>query len=84
MAEKAGRGGFSGLKLSSTYSSPLALRILINMTNNALLLVDIQYDFISGTLAVPGAEEILAPTYNLLDNHRWDLVIASQASQIRQ
>ncbi len=53
------------------------------MVKNALLLVDIQYDFISGTLAVPGADQILAPTYSLLDDHNWDLVIASQASQIR-
>jgi hypothetical protein len=61
----------------------LALKVLVKMTKNALLLVDIQYDFISGTLAVPGAQEILAPTYSLLDDHKWDLVIASQASQIR-
>lgn len=50
---------------------------------SALLLVDIQYDFISGSLAVPEAAQILVHTYSLLDDHKWDLIIASQASQIR-
>ena len=53
------------------------------MGRNAILLVDIQYDFISGALAVAEAEQILGPTHDLLDKHKWDLVIASQASQIR-
>ena len=51
------------------------------MAHSALLLVDVQYDFISGSLAVPGAAEVLAPTYHLLDAHPWDLVLASQACQ---
>ncbi|KAI5481026.1 Isochorismatase hydrolase [Pseudohyphozyma bogoriensis] len=43
-----------------------------------LLLIDIQYDFIDGSLAVPDAEAILEPVYSLLDHGQWDLVVASQ------
>lgn len=53
------------------------------MSKSAILLVDIQYDFISGSLAVPEADQTLGSTYTLLDNYSWDLVLASQASQIR-
>ncbi|EIN14268.1 Isochorismatase hydrolase [Punctularia strigosozonata HHB-11173 SS5] len=44
----------------------------------ALIVVDVQYDFISGSLAVKGAEDILPVIYDLLDKHDWDLVVASQ------
>jgi nicotinamidase-related amidase len=47
---------------------------------SALLVVDVQYDFISGSLAVEGARDILSVVYTLLDDHTWDLIIASQAS----
>jgi nicotinamidase-related amidase len=47
---------------------------------SALLLVDVQHDFISGSLAVPNASDILPTVYDLLDNHAWDLVVASQVS----
>ncbi|GAA6054912.1 hypothetical protein JCM3770_004281 [Rhodotorula araucariae] len=45
----------------------------------ALLLVDIQHDFLppSGALAVQGGDTILAGVYLLLGGH-WDLVVASQ------
>ncbi|KAM0751581.1 isochorismatase family hydrolase [Meredithblackwellia eburnea MCA 4105] len=46
---------------------------------SALLLVDIQYDFLpGGSLAVSNGDSILPHTYTLLDNAKWDLVIASQ------
>ncbi|KDQ56964.1 hypothetical protein JAAARDRAFT_178399 [Jaapia argillacea MUCL 33604] len=46
---------------------------------SALLIVDVQYDFISGSLAVKQAEAILPVVYDLLDQqNRWDLVVASQ------
>ncbi|CAG7848688.1 SubName: Full=Related to pyrazinamidase/nicotinamidase {ECO:0000313/EMBL:CCA69090.1} [Serendipita indica DSM 11827] len=48
----------------------------------ALILVDIQYDFLppDGSLAVNEGNQILEPTYKLLDNAReyFDLVVASQ------
>jgi nicotinamidase-related amidase len=49
---------------------------------SALLVVDVQHDFISGSLAVPGAQEILPTVYDLLDNHTWDAVIVSQVSAL--
>jgi hypothetical protein len=49
-------------------------------TMSALLLVDVQQDFIDGSLAVPNATDILPTVYDLLDNHTWDLVVASQVS----
>jgi nicotinamidase-related amidase len=45
---------------------------------SALLIVDVQHDFISGSLAVPDAPAILPVIYDLLDNHEWDLVVATQ------
>ncbi|SCV72487.1 BQ2448_4024 [Microbotryum intermedium] len=52
------------------------------MTRVALLLVDVQYDFLDrptpGALAVPGGHEILPHVHRLLDTGDWQLVIASQ------
>ncbi|TFK50004.1 Isochorismatase hydrolase [Heliocybe sulcata] len=46
---------------------------------SALLVVDVQYDFINGSLAVKDAEAILPIVHDLLDDSgRWDLVVASQ------
>ncbi|BGP18760.1 hypothetical protein JCM10213v2_006839 [Rhodosporidiobolus nylandii] len=49
--------------------------------HSALLLVDIQHDFLppSGALAVPQGDSILpGAVYRLLDEGKWDLVVASQ------
>ncbi|EPQ54338.1 Isochorismatase hydrolase [Gloeophyllum trabeum ATCC 11539] len=45
---------------------------------SALLVVDVQYDFINGSLAVKDSESILPVVHELLDDAKWDLVIASQ------
>jgi nicotinamidase len=51
------------------------------MTKTALLLIDIQYDFIppNGSLAVNGGDQILAPVYRILDEaaDHFDLIVAS-------
>ena len=44
----------------------------------ALLIVDVQYDFIDGSLAVPGAREILHEVVALIEGRQWDMVVASQ------
>lgn len=53
------------------------------MTKTALILVDIQYDFIppDGSLAVEGGDQILAPVYRILDEavDHFDLIVVSQA-----
>ena len=53
------------------------------MTKAALVLVDIQYDFIppDGSLAVDGGDQILVPVYRMLDEaaDHFDLIIVSQA-----
>ncbi|KAG8914943.1 Cysteine hydrolase [Tulasnella sp. 408] len=44
----------------------------------ALMLVDIQYDFLpGGALAVTDGDKILPVVYDLLDRFDWDLVVAS-------
>jgi len=52
----------------------------VTCQNSALMLVDIQHDFMDGSLAVPGAAEILPTVYDLLDDHQigWKAVVASQ------
>jgi nicotinamidase-related amidase len=45
---------------------------------SALLVVDVQHDFLTGSLAVPHGEEILPAVYELLERDDWDLVVASQ------
>ncbi|KAH9458246.1 hypothetical protein MJO28_005318 [Puccinia striiformis f. sp. tritici] len=52
---------------------------MVSGGNSALILVDIQHDFLSpdGTLAVPNADEIMPTAYGLLDIP-WKTVIASQ------
>lgn len=47
----------------------------------ALMLVDIQYDFLpGGALAVTDGDKILPVVYDLLDRFDWDLVVASAVS----
>lgn len=49
------------------------------MTRAALLLVDIQYDFLDGgALAVPDGDHILPVVHTLLDKGDWSAVVASQ------
>ena len=52
------------------------------MTKTALLLIDLQYDFLppDGSLAVDGGDRILSPVYRLLDEaaDHFDLIVASQ------
>lgn len=51
------------------------------MGKTALLLVDIQWDFLppDGSLAVPSGDEILPPVYRVLDeaHDQFDLIVAS-------
>ncbi|KAI5898936.1 Isochorismatase hydrolase [Schizophyllum commune H4-8] len=46
--------------------------------NTALLIVDIQYDFINGTLSNDRAYSILPKIYQLLDEHEWGMIATSQ------
>jgi nicotinamidase-related amidase len=52
------------------------------MSKRALIIVDVQYDFLppSGSLAVPQGEEILPIIKDLLDDqqHQFELVVASR------
>lgn len=52
----------------------------VTCQSSALMIVDIQHDFLDGALAVPGAGEILPTVYSLLDDHQigWKAVVASQ------
>ncbi|TRM70425.1 Isochorismatase-like protein [Schizophyllum amplum] len=44
----------------------------------ALLIVDVQYDFINGTLGSDRAYNILPTIYQLLDEHSWGMIATSQ------
>lgn len=46
--------------------------------NTALVLIDIQNDFINGSLRNPRAPAILPKVYDLLDSHQWRFIAASQ------
>ncbi|KAI1388379.1 Isochorismatase hydrolase [Hypoxylon trugodes] len=46
--------------------------------NTALAIIDVQNDFINGSLANPRAPAILPKVYQLLDNHEWPFIVASQ------
>lgn len=46
----------------------------------ALVVIDVQHDFIDGSLAVNGAHDILPVVHDLLDKD-WDLVVASQVGR---
>lgn len=52
------------------------------MSGVALLLVDIQHDFITGSLAVPEAERILPIVKNLIESYPFDMIIASQVGSM--
>ncbi|KAK7180048.1 hypothetical protein DPSP01_010715 [Paraphaeosphaeria sporulosa] len=47
-------------------------------TGTALVLIDIQNDFINGSLNNPRAPAILPRVYKLLDDHEWPFIVASQ------
>jgi nicotinamidase/pyrazinamidase len=54
-------------------------RIRIDKDRAALLVVDIQPDFLpGGALAVPRAKEILPPLRKLMNSNRFDLIVATQ------
>ena len=61
----------------------LCPRLDLSMTKTALLLIDIQNDFIppNGSLAVNGGDQILTAVYRILDEaaDHFDLVVASLA-----
>ncbi|KAH9905825.1 Isochorismatase hydrolase [Xylariomycetidae sp. FL2044] len=44
----------------------------------ALVIIDMQNDFLTGSLANPRAEPIIPNIYKLLDEHDWPLIVASQ------
>ncbi|KAF2131016.1 Isochorismatase hydrolase [Dothidotthia symphoricarpi CBS 119687] len=44
----------------------------------ALILVDIQNDFVNGSLGSPRSSAILPKVYTLLDDHEWPYIAASQ------
>ncbi|XXG97646.1 hypothetical protein Hte_003953 [Hypoxylon texense] len=46
--------------------------------NTALAIIDVQNDFINGSLGSPRASAILPKIYQLLDNHEWPFIFASQ------
>ncbi|KAF2708495.1 hypothetical protein K504DRAFT_535085 [Pleomassaria siparia CBS 279.74] len=46
--------------------------------NTALILIDIQNDFITGSLNNSRAPSILPKVYQLLDDHEWPFIVASQ------
>lgn len=50
--------------------------MVVNRTKEALVIVDMQYDFIDGSLAVPGASQIILPIEKLAAE--FDTVIATQ------
>ncbi|KAF2005167.1 Isochorismatase hydrolase [Amniculicola lignicola CBS 123094] len=62
---------FSALIQAVPFSSALHKK-------TALVLVDIQNDFITGSLGSPRASSILPKVYQLLDNHDWPFIVASQ------
>ncbi|KAI1506255.1 Isochorismatase-like protein [Biscogniauxia marginata] len=46
--------------------------------NTALVIIDVQNDFITGSLNNSRAPGILPTIYKLLDDHEWPLIVASQ------
>lgn len=46
----------------------------------ALLIVDVQHDFISGSLAVKDAESILPEVIKLTEAEGWEMIVASQVN----
>ncbi|KAI0900405.1 Isochorismatase hydrolase [Annulohypoxylon nitens] len=61
----------SSLGYATPYSSKLH-------KNTALAIIDVQNDFINGSLANPRAPVILPKIYQLLDDHEWPFIVASQ------
>ena len=49
----------------------------------ALIVVDMQYDFIDGSLAVPGAERVVDEARDIINAHDYDYVIFTQDSHPR-
>lgn len=48
--------------------------------NTALAIIDVQNDFITGSLGSPRAPAILPKIYQLLDDHEWPFIVASQGN----
>ncbi|KDN46798.1 Isochorismatase hydrolase [Tilletiaria anomala UBC 951] len=48
------------------------------MKKTALIVVDVQYDFIDGSLAVEGAERIIDPIVHLIEADCWSSIVLSQ------
>eukprot|EP01111_Echinosteliopsis_oligospora_P018313 TRINITY_DN830_c0_g1_i1.p2 TRINITY_DN830_c0_g1~~TRINITY_DN830_c0_g1_i1.p2 ORF type:complete len:227 (-),score=71.89 TRINITY_DN830_c0_g1_i1:18-698(-) len=48
------------------------------MTKKALLVIDVQNDFISGSLAVAGGDEVVPIIRDLQEKCSWDLIVWSQ------
>lgn len=44
----------------------------------ALIVVDVQNDFISGSLPVPGGEQVASKVRKLMTDHRYDVVVTTQ------
>lgn len=66
--------------MSNATSEPKRLRYNDDK-KTALMLVDIQYDFLpGGALAVTDGDKILPVVYDLMDRFEWDLVVASAVS----
>ncbi|KAI1800184.1 Isochorismatase hydrolase [Daldinia bambusicola] len=61
----------SSLAYAVPYSSKLHKK-------TALVIIDVQNDFINGSLANPRAPSILPKIYQLLDDHEWPFIVASQ------
>lgn len=61
--------------------SQTQVKLDFNDKRTALILVDIQYDFLpGGALPVTDGDKILSPVCTLLDEFRWDLIAASMVS----
>jgi nicotinamidase/pyrazinamidase len=54
------------------------MRTKIQAMTSALLIVDLQYDFIDGTLAVPGAQAVVKAIDELIHTRRFGFVTASR------
>ncbi|XDG02916.1 hypothetical protein ABKA04_002531 [Annulohypoxylon sp. FPYF3050] len=57
------------------YATPYSSKV---HKNTALAIIDVQNDFINGSLANPRAPVILPKIYQLLDDHEWPFIVASQ------
>ncbi|KAH6679463.1 Isochorismatase-like protein [Halenospora varia] len=61
--------------VATTLAVPFSMKL---HKGTALIIIDTQNDFITGSLPNPRAPSILPKLYALLDNHEWPLIVASQ------